>query len=103
VPGDQPRLGPPAIRQIVRAWPIDGQRSIIIPTYQGKRGHPTLLAWKHVAGIRGLPPDQGLNVYIRQHAKETLELAVDSEGIVVDLDTPEDYERLQQEGPETPI
>src|SRR5262249_26069528 len=40
----------------------------------------------------------GLNVYLRQHAAETLELPVDSADVLCDLDTPEDYERLRRAG-----
>jgi CTP:molybdopterin cytidylyltransferase MocA len=53
-----------------------------------------LLAWKHVAGIRALSSDQGINAYLRSHVAETLELPTDDPGVLVDLDTPEDYERL---------
>jgi gamma-glutamylcyclotransferase (GGCT)/AIG2-like uncharacterized protein YtfP len=71
-------------------------KSIVIPTHGGRRGHPTLIDWKHVAGMRALPVGEGLNVYLRRHATETRELAVDAAEVLCDLDTPEDYERLRQ-------
>ena len=49
--------------------------------------------------IRAMPEGQGLNVYFRQHAAETLEVPVESRGVLLDLDTPEDYEGLRQQGP----
>jgi molybdenum cofactor cytidylyltransferase len=70
-------------------------RTILVPAYQGKRGHPALIAWKHVAGMRALPPGVGLNTYLREHPEETLEVPVESPGVLLDLDTPEDYERLR--------
>jgi molybdenum cofactor cytidylyltransferase len=94
VPADHPAINPEVVRRLIEAWPAPQSRSILIPTYQGKRGHPTLIAWKHVAGIRALPPDFGLNRYLRDHADETLELAVESDSVLIDLDTPEDYEQL---------
>jgi CTP:molybdopterin cytidylyltransferase MocA len=48
-----------------------------------------------VQGIRQRSPGEGLNVYLRYHAVHTLELALDDEAIVSDMDTPEDYQRLQ--------
>jgi CTP:molybdopterin cytidylyltransferase MocA len=36
----------------------------------------------------------GLNAYLRLHAGATLEVPVESESILIDLDTLEDYERL---------
>ena len=52
-----------------------------IPTHKGRRGHPTLFAWKHVAAIRPHPAELGLNTYVRQHAAQTLEVPVDSPGV----------------------
>jgi molybdenum cofactor cytidylyltransferase len=93
VPADHPTLDAALVRRLVAAW-REGAGSIIVPTWQGKRGHPTLVAWSHVTGIRGHPAGQGLNTYFRLHAEQTLEVPVDSAAVVEDLDTPEDYERL---------
>jgi molybdenum cofactor cytidylyltransferase len=96
VPGDYPTLDTAVVRQLLESRAANPGYSIILPTYQGRRGHPTLIGWKHVAGIRTLPAGQGLNVYLRQQAAETLEMPVRSADILRDLDTPEDYERLLQ-------
>jgi CTP:molybdopterin cytidylyltransferase MocA len=69
--------------------------SIFVPVSGGRRGHPVLLAWWHVEAIRALPTGTGLNVYLRMHADETVEVPVASNGVLCDLDTEEDYERLQ--------
>jgi hypothetical protein len=37
-----------------------------------------------------------MNVYLRKHADETLEVPMTSDSILFDLDTPEDYLRLLQ-------
>jgi molybdenum cofactor cytidylyltransferase len=98
-PGDHPTLGLAVIGQLIAAWTTRPSSSLIIPTYQGKRGHPALVDWKHVAGIRGLAPGLGLNTYFREQSWETLELPVACPGIVTDLDTPEEYQRLLREWP----
>lgn len=94
VPGDHPLLDAGVVRQLIALRSADPSHTIFLPTYEGRRGHPTLIRWKHVAGIRAHPADQGLNAYLRQHHPETRELAVSSDSVVADLDTPEDYERL---------
>jgi molybdenum cofactor cytidylyltransferase len=94
VPADHPAIDPAVVGQILSAGDSQPDRSIIVPTYQGRRGHPVLIRWEHVAGIRALPSGQGLNVYLRQQASCILELPVASESILFDLDTPGDYERL---------
>jgi molybdenum cofactor cytidylyltransferase len=96
VPADHPTLSRAVIERLLQAYRDNSNRSIIVPTCQGRRGHPALLSWKHVAGIFRLPPNQGLNVYLRQHAEVLLEMEVDSPDILVDLDTPEEYAALQR-------
>jgi len=95
-PADHPTLEPDVVRQLLAARAAHPESSIFIPTFRGERGHPALIAWKHVAAMRGLPGGQGLNVYLRQQIGETLELPVDTDAVLCDLDTPEDYERLRR-------
>ena len=93
-PADHPTLDADAIRQLLRARADHPERSVFVPTWEGRRGHPALIGWKHVAGIRAHPADQGLNAYLRQCAAEVLEVPASSADVLCDLDTPEDYERL---------
>ena len=102
VPADHPTIDSEVVRRLTETGLASRSRSIAIPTYQGKRGHPTLIAWKHVSGIRSLPPDVGLNRYLRGHAAETVELLVESDSVLIDLDTPEDYELLLARYSSTP-
>jgi molybdenum cofactor cytidylyltransferase len=97
VPADHPTLDADVVRQLLQARLDHPDASIAIPTYQGKRGHPAVIGWKHVAGIRALAPDKGLNAYLRLHAAQALQLPVNSPHVVCDLDTPEDYERLKRQ------
>jgi molybdenum cofactor cytidylyltransferase len=96
VPADHPTLDTAVVGRLEEARRSHSRHSIFVPAHEGRRGHPTLLAWKHVAGIRAHPPGEGLNTYVRRHAAETLEVAVESADVLCDLDTPEDYERLLQ-------
>jgi molybdenum cofactor cytidylyltransferase len=95
IPGDHPTLNPGVVRLLLDCGrATHGKKSIIIPTYEEKRGHPTLIGWKHVASIRALAKDQGINSYLRRHPEETLEVPVDAADVLFDLDTPEDYQKL---------
>ena len=97
VPADHPTLDASVIEQLLDARVQHTQASILIPTHAGRRGHPAMIAWRHVTGIRALPPGHGLNAYLRLHPLETLELPVASPSVLCDLDTPEEYERLRSE------
>lgn len=94
-PADHPTLEAAVVHALSDSFRVDPSRSILIPTHSGRRGHPALVAWKHVEGIRALPSDRGINAYFREHAADVREVAVDSDGVLCDLDTPEDYERLR--------
>jgi molybdenum cofactor cytidylyltransferase len=94
VPADHPTLRPGVVQAILEAAKRDAVQTIFVPTWEGRRGHPAWLRWSHVARLRAAPADQGLNRYIRAHAAQTCELPWDSDEILRDLDTPEDYQRL---------
>jgi molybdenum cofactor cytidylyltransferase len=97
IPADHPALDGAVVKHLIQARNEHANCSIVVPTFRGKRGHPALIDWKHASGIRAFPAGAGLNAYLRQHADETLEMPVEAAGIVRDLDTPEDYERLLQD------
>jgi molybdenum cofactor cytidylyltransferase len=92
-PADHPTLPAAIVRTLIASWQDDPEQEVIIPTYAGRRGHPTLLAWRTVAGLREHPASEGLNTFIRSHGDRTRELPVADPEILADLDTPADYER----------
>jgi molybdenum cofactor cytidylyltransferase len=94
-PADHPALEPAVVRQLLEARRGSPGHSIVVPTFAGRRGHPVLIDFGHVAGMRVLPAGVGLNVYLRQQGPATLEVPVASPGVLFDLDTPADYERLR--------
>jgi molybdenum cofactor cytidylyltransferase len=95
-PADHPTLNAEVVRLLHNSGQSHPDHSIFVPTFGGRRGHPTLFAWKHAAGIFAHPAGEGLNTYVRAHADQTLEVPVNDPDILCDLDTPEDYERLRQ-------
>jgi molybdenum cofactor cytidylyltransferase len=94
VPADHPVIDPSVIHQLTDQWHHQSSSSILIPTFEDKRGHPVLISWQHVSGIRSLPKDCGINRYFRNHPELVTEVEVSSDTIFIDLDTPEDYQRL---------
>lgn len=94
LPADHPTVRPEVIRALLAAVQEHPEHTIFVPAHQGRRGHPTWLSWPHAAALQILPPDQGLNAYIRSRAAETMEVPWASDEILRDLDTPADYQRL---------
>jgi molybdenum cofactor cytidylyltransferase len=95
-PADFPAVDSMVIRELCGRYPNDQGKTIIAPVFGRKRGHPILLAWHHVSAIRNHPPHLGLDTYLRLNAEQVLEVPTEKEGILADIDTPEDYGTLQE-------
>jgi molybdenum cofactor cytidylyltransferase len=100
--GDQPLVNAVVIHALLQAY--GAQRPwLVIPTFGGRRGNPVIVDRALFHRIQGLQGDTGARVLFTEFAHRSLEVPVDEEGILVDLDTPEDYENLlrQAEGKPT--
>jgi molybdenum cofactor cytidylyltransferase len=65
---------------------------LLIPTHDGRRGHPIILPWSIAVRIRELPHGAGLNRLVARHREDVLEVRLSRKGVIDDLDTPEDLE-----------
>jgi molybdenum cofactor cytidylyltransferase len=72
---------------------------IVVPVFQGRRGHPVLFAASVLEEILALPSSQGANIVVRRDPKRIIEAPVNAPGILVDIDTPEQFEKLQHDEP----
>jgi molybdenum cofactor cytidylyltransferase len=88
---DQPHIGPGPIQQILEAF-SHTHKGVVIPTYQGKRGHPIILASRYRQEVLALEPQQGLHLITRGHPEDTLEVPMASDVILRDMDYQADYE-----------
>ena len=66
---------------------------IVVPVYRGRRGHPVIFSRKLFPELLVAPLDEGAKNVVRAHAKDTIEVETDEEGITYDIDTPEEYRR----------
>jgi molybdenum cofactor cytidylyltransferase len=90
LPGDMPLVQPATLTRLIAAW--DAQPGgIVYPCYQGRRGHPPLIAAAYIPEILAEAPPDGLRELLARHAQDACEIAVTDRGIVVDFDTPEEY------------
>src|SRR5262245_12814145 len=68
---------------------------IVQPTFKGRRGHPVFLGAEVLEEILRLPSSQGADVVVRRDPSRITEIPVNAGGIIADIDTPEDYEKLR--------
>ena len=90
--GDQPMIPPEIINNLVNSWRSSGY-GIIIPVFEGKRGHPILIDRKYKVEIEKLTGDEGLHALPSKFRDDVLEIEMNTPGILRDIDTREDYLR----------
>jgi len=91
---DQPRSAA-AVQDVVRA--AEGsQASIIIPMFGARHGHPTLFAGRLLGEMQRVRDETlGLREVVRRHGQEIQLVAAATAEVLLDLNTPEDYERAR--------
>lgn len=70
------------------------RREIVVPTYQGHRGHPVLFAASLFDELRAAPPEFGARFVVHEHAAEVLEVSTEEEGILLNTNDPDAYEKI---------
>ena len=91
--GDQPGLTANVVAQLLRAFQT-ADRGLIVPTADGRRGHPLLVALRYRDEILAGYETLGLRGLLRAHPEDVHEVEVGTPRILEDLDTPQDFERL---------
>jgi molybdenum cofactor cytidylyltransferase len=87
--GDMPLVEPATLRRLVAAFdPLEG-RAIIVPTHGGQRGNPILWPRALFAEFSVLTGDTGGRQLLARHGELVAEVAMDSDSVLRDFDTPE--------------
>jgi len=71
---------------------------IVLPFHEGRRGHPVFFSAELFDEILALNADQGLNVAVRREPARVIEVPVTNAGVLRDIDTPEEFQKLLHEG-----
>jgi len=91
--GDQPQIESSVVREVIRAYRT-GDAGIVIPRYNGKKGHPIIINLsRYREAIINLPNSAGLNALMQEYAEDVHLIDVATEDIIHDIDVPEDYTR----------
>ncbi len=88
--GDQPFIPAEVIKMLITNWELTG-KMIIIPTYRGYRGHPTLFDCRLKEEVLQMDPHIGLRSVIDRFPQEISEVETHFSVIIRDIDTKNDY------------
>ena len=89
--GDQPQIPSTVTDLVIKAW-IQSKKGIIMPTFNGRRGHPVLIETRYKTEIERLDSEKGLRVLAEKFKDDVQEVECNIPEILRDIDTPEEYE-----------
>lgn len=85
--GDQPGCTVAQVKALIAS-----DATIAVPTHEGRRGHPLLFSMQYREAILTRYDDTGLRGLLHEYAHEVCEIPLDDEGVLIDVDTPDEYE-----------
>jgi molybdenum cofactor cytidylyltransferase len=94
--GDQPLINLEVIEAIISKFQ-ETKAPLVIPTCGGRRGNPVLIHRSLFRRLHGLTGDEGARVLFQEYSEQIAEIEVHNPGIHLDIDTWQDYLRLNAE------
>jgi len=88
--GDQPFIPAKVIETVVGGWK-SSEKGIVIPLFEGRRGHPPLYDLKYRDDLTNLDPNLGLRSLALKFHEDIFEIETFCPEIVRDIDTKIDY------------
>ncbi|HUN81411.1 MAG TPA: nucleotidyltransferase family protein [Phycisphaerae bacterium] len=93
---DQPQVSAGVISTCAETFRLPARPpGILIATYRGRRGHPAIFRMDVLKEVRDWGADRRLNELAAEHPAEVRELAITTAPMPLDVNTPEDYERMR--------
>jgi molybdenum cofactor cytidylyltransferase len=90
--GDQPAITSDLIGRMVATYQTCG-RGIVVPTHNGRRGHPLLFSTRYRDEILAGHEQTGLRGLLQTHPDDVFELGTATPAVLADMDHPADYLR----------
>ena len=91
---DQPLITAGTVNQVLEAH-RSTTMPITIPQYRSRRGHPAIFDGQFIAEILALDwESRGMKEILDRHREQIHYLPVETDSILRDMDTPQDYQRL---------
>jgi len=98
LPADNLLIKSKTINKVIDAY-RKTEGLIVVPRFKGKRGHPILFDRKLFNDILKISEEtQGLKYVVRKYSDKIVDVEVESPEIYIDIDVPEDLEKLRKAG-----
>src|SRR5216683_5182993 len=87
-PVDHPLVSARLVSDLVERF-YDHKKAIVLPTYNGRRGHPVIFSNALFSELQAAPADKGARSVVWAHADDVLEVPTDEEGVVLNINDPD--------------
>jgi molybdenum cofactor cytidylyltransferase len=91
--GDQPLISARTIDLLVEKY-LETGGPIVAPFFQRRRGNPVLFDKRLFPELRNVQGDTGAKASVESHTDQVVKVQVDDYGVLFDIDTQDDYDRL---------
>jgi CTP:molybdopterin cytidylyltransferase MocA len=95
LPVDVPLVKPHSIRLLAREF-IRYHADVTYPVFQQQRGHPPLVSARLIPQILAQNRMDGLQGLLAEQEQAARDVTVIDEGVLLDMDTPDDYRRISE-------
>ncbi len=92
---DIPRVRRATIEALVHAWRTS-RAPIVRPAVGTRHGHPVIFDRVTFAALRAAPLEVGAKAVLRAWRERVLDVPTDDDGVLVDIDTPQDYDAFRR-------
>ena len=90
---DHPLITGAVVEALVAAFDRS-PRSIVLPTWQGRRGHPVIFPARLFSELYHASDDVGARAVVWAHKNEVVEVPTEEEGVVLDIDDRATFDKL---------
>jgi len=88
--GDHPQIQCQVVSDLLRFF-ADQNAEIVVPSFQMRQGHPWLVSRSLWSQLMDLRPPETLRDFLKNYHQKIHYMNVESDSILLDLDTPSDY------------
>lgn len=98
MPVDHPLLGAADVRALAERFASAPEgKSLFVPTWHGRRGHPLLLGAEHVGAVLELEDGEPLRDYLNARSDQVEHVPASGPGVLRGMNTEEDYRAVLEE------
>jgi CTP:molybdopterin cytidylyltransferase MocA len=94
-PVDHPLVSESLVNDLIESFE-KSRAAVVLPLYEGRRGHPVIFAASLYEELLNAPEDTGARAVVWAHKNEVCEVSTTEEGCVLNLNDPAAFEKFSR-------